>query len=85
MDVIITNHSGYTTVNIKGHEVHIRQTRKDFLKDNFNIILKSIHQKNNIVNDITHCKSKMHPRQEIGAYKWEQHTGKTIEKSGEYK
>ena len=84
MDITITNGSGYTTVNIKGREAHFPQKRADFLKEDFNIILKSIHQKNKIVNDITHDKAVLNPKKEIGAYKWKQGTGEIIEKSGEY-
>lgn len=84
MDIVITNSGGYTTVNIKGREAHFPQKRADFLKEDFNIILKSIHQKNKIVNDITHDKTILSPKKEIGVYKWKQGTGYTIEKKGDY-
>ncbi len=84
MDIIIKNVNGYTTINIEGREAHYRQKNEDFLKEDFNIILKSIYQKNNIVNNITHDKSVLKPTKQIGIYKWRQGTGATIEKSGDY-
>ena len=84
MDITITNVRGYTTVKIGGEEAHFRQKRKDFLKEDFNIVLQSIHQKNNIVNEITHDKATLTPKKEIGVCKWQQGSGKTIEKSGDY-
>ena len=50
MDIVITNSNGYTTIKMKGKEIHHKQKREDFLKEDFNIILKSIHQKKQ------HCK-----------------------------
>lgn len=84
MDITITNYHGYTTVTIQGREVHYKQKREDFLKEDFNVILKSIYQKNNIVTNITHDKNVLKPTKQIGIYKWQQGTRATIEKSGDY-
>jgi len=84
MDIVITNVNGYTTISVKGKKAHIRQKREDFLKEDFNVFLKSIHQKNTIVNNITHDKAKLTANKEIGFEKWQQGTGEIIEKGGEH-
>lgn len=76
MDISITNVGGWTTIRAKGKEMHIRQKRKDFLKDEFNIELKSIHKIHYIHHETTHDNKTLTPENKIKTVKTYRNNGK---------